>query len=278
MSKPRHPFGIFVSVMAIVSFAIIGGILFIDWKFSDWWQLAFGLVVSAFAVFSAVFYSRTYYDLRSWSAKNQMIYKPTGQYHAIWERMNANKGKSFLQAREILYKDPPPLTSVWGRLNSQDEKKFFNDGPMSYGEIRGRQVWVYRMSGMMHVTAKPIQGFFHGWCMEIQTNATPVSVSAIRRFLGHHDTLDTESISFEKMYDLNVPRVGSVLQLLDPVMMELIIQSGISAIEFSDSSIVLIHTIFPPQHEDLDRFLEFGMKIAGQVERNFPLGKYEHNQ
>lgn len=96
-----------------------------------------------------------------------------------------------------------------------------------------------------------------------------------KKFLGGKDKIDTESITFEKFYQVDVYEGKGTLQLLEPNMMQLIIDSDIAAFEFSDSSVALYYTLYNPDQERLDKMLEYGLKIAEQVNRNFPMGKYE---
>ncbi len=111
-----------------------------------------------------------------------------------------------------------------------------------------------------------------GWCVDIVTKPIPVFVRVMHRFFDAKDTMDTESGSFEERYDLNTPRAGRVLQLLDPVMIELIDKSDIAGLEFGDRSVALYRTLLNDPHE-FDAMIDSGIGIAEQAERNFPTGQ-----
>ncbi|MFH0805012.1 MAG: hypothetical protein V1916_02340 [Patescibacteria group bacterium] len=277
MATSQKYFGILLLVVFTVCATIIAGIVFLDKENTELLQLVFGVIITGIAVYFTVKLSKTKYNLRSWSEQHGIGYRPINCYKEIWQRFDVSPEKKFLNARKVHYKDPPPLTTVWGQMNTREEQRYFVDGPFASGTIGNRNIWIYKIDGNLHVASVTWTSLFFGWCMELSIHSIPVSVSVHKRFIGHHDKLDTESVAFEKLYDVDVVREGKVLQLLDPVMMELILHSGISAIEFSDSSIILFHTIFPPTKEDLDKYLDCGIKIAEQVDRNFPLGKYEKN-
>ena len=90
------------------------------------------------------------------------------------------------------------------------------------------------------------------------------------------DEFDTESISFENKYGLNTKREGTVLQLLDPNMIEIFRNNDIPGVEFGDQSLALYIPYCTIKMRDLEKYLLVVIKIAEQVDRNFPLGKYEN--
>ncbi len=96
-----------------------------------------------------------------------------------------------------------------------------------------------------------------------------------RSFLGGKDKVNVESINFEKLYHIDVYEGRRTLRLLDPMMIQIIMDSGVAAFEFSDKSAVLYYTLHKPNRDQLDNMLKVGLKVAEQVDRNFPLGKYE---
>ena len=134
--------------------------------------------------------------------------------------------------------------------------------------LGNRNIWIYPIFG---ISGKSSGFHFMGWCMEISANRIPVYAELSRAYMGHLDSMDTESNEFEKIYRIHSEKKAVILQLLDPVMMSLVKDSTISSIEFSEQSIVLISSNFPPKKEVLDTFLEIGNGIAEQVKRNFPV-------
>lgn len=173
---------------------------------------------------------------------------------------------------------------------------------MVSGQLQGRSVWLFSMVGRprygsqkassrlrrtdlsqtfiesLLFAPKPEQTekVMYLWSLEISTNSIPLPVAVSRRDLNEDDIINTESIHFEQRYNIHNTQDSLILQLLDPAMMALIIDSRVDAIEFSDSSILLYELNKHISIEVLDFMLEAGLKIAEQVDRNYPLGKYEH--
>lgn len=194
------------------------------------------------------------------------------------------------------------------RVSASPGKKFFDaeimmqshdDGPFVQGEYHNRKVWVYPIVGKAPTASlstgsrvfsswsegltsllneknqsrEELYLIFQPWCLEVSHKRIPHRVIIKSKKMHGEDWLDTESRSFEDDYDISGIRESEVLQLLDPVMIDLIYKSKADAIEISDGSTVLFHAAHKLTYESLDQMLEFGIQIAQQVERNFPLAK-----
>lgn len=180
----------------------------------------------------------------------------------IESRFHANPGKALYNAR--------------GFLSEVSEYKV---GPFISGTLRGRLFWVYPFYGRYDIPLGLIDTrgkskFFRGWFVEVATYRIPISLRVSKHHLAEADDIDTESRIFEKQYHVDVIDGHGTLQLLEPVMIEHITNSRISSFEFSDQSVVLLYLLANPPVQILDQMLEHGIKIAEQVDRNFPMGKY----
>ncbi len=160
------------------------------------------------------------------------------------------------------------------------------------GAIQNRQVYLYPIvtsisgqkfsqSGYQSWHRKNARTFV-GVCMEIGTHRLPVDVTVSRGIISAPDDWDTESNAFERGFQINSPNRAGMLQLLDPVMMDLVHHAAIAGLEFSDRSVALYHVCgegfwgpLAPDREKLNSMLYWGMKIAEQAGRNYPMGKYE---
>lgn len=194
------------------------------------------------------------------------------------ERFAASPGKMFFSARRVM------------RL---EEERFFAEGVRN-----DRKVWLYRItgapfsgSGVGTVRNLPAQSsftvsgispvsddaavdserVFYGWCLEVQTKHIPQRVMVTRKFIAGTDSYVTESRDFEKQYEISQMNDSMMLQLLDPAMMDHIMQSKCAAIEISDASVALYYTLPKISAETIDNMFDHAMKIAVQVDRNFPL-------
>lgn len=236
-----------------------------------------GVIILAFKI-ARPFFNRESV-LEQWAMKNSLSYFSGNKRQDIFQRLDASPGKSFCNARKILgYSSAQPVEVSLKEAIKQvisRSKPYVISGPYVTGVIENHTIYLYPISGEIFndSTFSPFK--FYGWCMEISANSVPVSVSVSKHFLGQKDDMRTEYNAFEKKYHINVPASAKVLQLLDPNMIEIILKSEIGIVEFSDNSVSLIHTIFPPTIELLDRYLNFGKRIVHQLEHNFPLGKYE---
>ncbi len=199
------------------------------------------------------------------------------------DRFAANPSKTFFGAQDAM------------EIN---EEIFFAEGI-----IGKRHAWLYRITGrppkgsglgtfrnrnvtpereqLVDVftddrTTTVTERVFYGWCIEIETKHIPQTVTVTKKFVKDNDVLETESASFEKLYDISNTNDSQVLQLLDPVLIELIQQSQCSAIEISDASVLLYFTLSEISLDALDAMLQNGVKIADQVDQNFPLGSYNN--
>ncbi len=186
-------------------------------------------------------------DVAAWAqSKGYSFSPPSRNNERIKALLTDSSMKSYFDFKNVFLQHKEPFKGYWHAEGNED----------------GRKVQVFSTNC--------------GWCVEVQTNQVPVFVRVMHKFFGADDTMDVESGSFENRYDLNVKREGAVLQLLDPVMIESLDKSHISGIEFGDSSVVLYLTVIN-NIGDFDWMVEWGLKIAHQVDHNFPLGKYEKN-
>ncbi|XOU94633.1 MAG: hypothetical protein ACNFW9_01055 [Candidatus Kerfeldbacteria bacterium] len=204
-------------------------------------------------------------NLEKWAKDKGLDFFAINARKQIKNRLKMNPNKNFFAANEI--------RQIFNRSNAVMIPEKYIDGPYIEGYIRKRMIYIYPIKGAMFLSH--FGSNFIGVCLEIGTSKIPVNALVTRKYLYDFDKLDTESRYFEKLYDCNIQREGKILQLLDPVMIELIEYSSISAIEFSDSSIVLYSIIFPPKIEKINYLTYWGIKIADQVDRNFPMSKYE---
>ncbi|MFA5135652.1 MAG: hypothetical protein WC505_07770 [Patescibacteria group bacterium] len=197
-----------------------------------------------------------------WGHAHQLTVTHSSARLSIEARFRANPGKALYSARSF--------------LSEIDESRI---GPFISGTVKGRPVWAYPFYGRHDLQPSLIDTrgrsrYMRGWFVEIATHRMPVSLRISKRRLAEHDDIDTESRVFEKLYHVDVIDGYGTLQLLEPVMIEHITNSGISSLEFSDQSVVLLYSLSHPPVQVLDRMLETGIKIAEQVDRNFPMGKY----
>ena len=221
-------------------------------------------------------------NIEGWGGKHGLQFSAAGNWLAQAARMEASPQKTFFRADQV--------------MDLED------DGPMVSGQLQGRSVWLFSMVGRprygsqkalsrlrrtdrsqtfiesLLFSPKPEQTekVMYLWSLEISTNSIPLPVSVSRRDLNEDDVINTESIHFEQRYNIHNTQDSLILQLLDPAMMALIIDSRVDAIEFSDSSVVLYELNKHISIDVLNAMLEAGLKIAEQVDRNYPLGKYEH--
>ncbi|MFA6908865.1 MAG: hypothetical protein WC289_03170 [Patescibacteria group bacterium] len=253
---------------------IVGTIQVQSWSDTIQWVSTF--VFTLIVIFIAYAYLSRKSGAASWAQEQGLTYLNTDCATIIEDRFRASPTKTFFNARTFFQHRPHPgrTFSFTAPLDSES-RPVINTIPVIQGTIGGRDVWVWPISGSLSLASVMSNRYFCGWCFEISTHRIPLTAAVTKKFLGHHDTLDTESNSFEKAYNISVKRDGIALQLLDPVMMELIQGADISAIEFSDQSVVLYHTLYPPTRESLAKYLYWGTKIAQQVDRNFPRGGSE---
>lgn len=260
--------------------------------FSDPFIIIFYLLIAAFiiiplirrfgvAIFGGFRHSKDSIPSH-WSRRTGLrVFKGINQFRYT-DRFSANPSKTYFSAPRIML---------------PNEETFFAEG-----KVGGRNLWLYRITGLpflgsgvgtyrnreisssdLTVTGSPLnkqpavtsERVFYGWCLEIETKKIPQSIMLTRRFIGAKDMLDTESNKFEEKYEISNVKESWVLQLLDPVLMELAHKSNSSAIEISDSSVVLYYTLSEIDFDTLDIMLKDGIKIAEQIDRNFPLAKYE---
>ncbi|MFA6098676.1 MAG: hypothetical protein WCV50_02785 [Patescibacteria group bacterium] len=217
--------------------------------------------------------------LSHWAENYGLRLSMAGNVFKSVDRLAANRGKDYYKARQV--------------MDSRD------DGPFLEGKYKNRKVWIYEIVGeavpgsgvgtsRTYVNQKEnyllgipfssqkthdLKRVFYGWCFEFSTHTIPFHLLVSRRFLEGEDKMDTESGQFERDYDINKDAGIQGLQLLDPVMMELIYNSKIASVEFSDSSVVLCYTQPQMDYEVMDNIMEYGVKMAEQVDRNFPLDK-----
>ncbi len=184
-------------------------------------------------------------DISAWALANGYSFSPPSRDNAEITAILARSAmKNYFNFKDVFLRHGEPFQGYWCAKGTQD----------------GRQVTIFPSVA--------------GWCFDIQTNPMPVFVRVMDRFFGAPDRMDVESNSFEKRYDLNVKREGAVLQLLDPGMIDILNNAHIAGVEFGDSSVVLYLTLLN-KLSDFDLMVDWGLKIAHQVDHNFPLGKYE---
>ena len=229
---------------------------------SEFYQIIFAIVLVSITIFVFLKLQKNFTRLEHWAQHHNLNYKKGYSRTLRAERFSKNKGKTFFQSRSI--------------------KSNFDTAPSVEGIFNGRQFWLYGIVGIypFNKVSEPSknnndrrQNFF-GWGMEFKTQNIPVSMIVRRSYLGGQDEVDIESVNFEKLYHIDVYEGRGTLQLLDPMMIQFIMDSEIAAFEFSDSSVVLYHTLHKPKRDQLDNMLKVGLKVAEQVDRNFPLGKY----
>ncbi len=200
-----------------------------------------------------------------------------GNFKRIIERMEASPEKHFFRADVAL---------------DETDDSFF-----VAGEVRQKKVWVYaakaisqrEMNELRQTPGKFTLGLFKPgsslaqqpmhtemfvWCMEIQTAPIQHQVTVTRKKVQEGDVLTTESRDFEKTFDISGTQESDVLQLLDPAMMDLLLQSPADALEFSDQSVILYRFNRDISAELLEQTLQSGLAIAQQVDRNYPKAKH----
>jgi hypothetical protein len=216
-------------------------------------------------------------NVRHWAERSGLRFWAAGNQMRQAARMEASPEKHFFRADRVM--------------------ELEDDGPYAEGDVQGRRVYLYTFVGQPKLWSskgevrvrypeyKPnIFGFgdraqaaqrtriMYGWALEVATHPIPHRASVVRRDLHEGDQLTTESRTFESRYDITDVTDSLVLQLLDPAMVQLIEASRADAIEFSDQSVVLYEFSEHVTYDVLDARLEAGLKIAKQVDRNYPLG------
>ena len=222
---------------------------------------------------------RNYIWLKHWAMHYNFKFREKASNAVRMDRFYESRDKQYFKSRSV--------------------KPNFDEAPAIEGKINKRKIWIFGFIGVypfnkiLHTGGYKFWDFslrnpifpdnrkikdnrqkFTGWCMEISTHKVPISLIVRRNYLGGRDEIDTESHNFEKIYHVDVYNGHGTLQLLDPMMIQLIMDSGISAFEFSDSSVALYYTLYKPSRDQLDKMLGVGLKVAEQVDRNFPLGKF----
>lgn len=196
----------------------------------------------------------------------------------ITDRFRANPGKTFFEAEKFMM-ESDMRTMLEGQSAGRTLWVYPIVGKVFYGSMMGFSrsyvIDVHRQTDHLsgHVIERNQHGnvrVFRGWCMEISTKRIPQNITLTKKFFRAPDMLDTESRDFEKTYDVHGMQDSMVLQLLDPAMMSLILDSGAAAVEISDASLVLYHTAEEPDLEMLEKYYTCGIKIAEQIDRNFP--------
>lgn len=229
------------------------------------------LFVIMIFVFSSFYSWKT--TIKKWVEDNNFNLIEDGKKLQL-ERIKNNPNKSYFNTRNIKF--------------NIDNKYFI------FGDVKGIKIWFYPFIGYppqgsyLQTSKNPFHmitdillpvgnsvGHIQGWCMEIETIPLPLSMDVYRTYVRKKDEVDTESNKFESLYHVDVNNGRGTLQLLDPVMIEIITESNIAAFEFSERSVALFYTINTISREKIDNMLKVGLKVAKQVDRNFPLGKYE---
>ena len=198
---------------------------------------------------------KSFDPIQTWASNKNLSYQEENK-KAIIQRMQANPHKRMCETR--LY------FSWWGSTS----------GPYIEGRYRDRKIWLYRLRG------RPLnQHEFYGYCIEFATHQIPIHIiMAQKKILSlffNKDDIQTESRMFEGKYMVYVNGDHGTLQLLDPHMIHLLDESNFPIIEFSDSSVAIFLLKQDISSKELDIAISAGIDIAEQVDRNFPLGKYE---
>jgi hypothetical protein len=218
-------------------------------------------------------------NTEGWAQKHGLHYRVSANWHAQAARMEASPEKTFFRADQV--------------MDLED------DSPFASGMVQDRMVWAYGIVGKPRIGSGAatqrahrvdtessmlgipttrenfvVESVMYLWCIEVSTNPIPFTLTITRQNMREPDVLNTESADFEKRYDISNTQDSMVLQLLDPAMMDAIMQSRADAIEFSDSSVVFYEVSKHVTMETLDAMLAGAISIAKQVDRNYPLGKY----
>lgn len=205
--------------------------------------------------------------LESWADYYRFAYYPGGGRSILAKRLVENPNKKFFEARTV------DFSAIYL--------------PGIEGVVANRQIWVYPIIGVypfmqvgqesrVDMSGRQSQDSrmkFYGWCLEIATKQLPIEGRVTKKVIGGDDRMHIESGEFEKKYEIDVYAGAKVYQFLDPGMISLIMESNIMAVEFSGTSIVLYYTLHKASQDILDNLLEFGEKMANQIDRNFPLNK-----
>ncbi|XOU94629.1 MAG: hypothetical protein ACNFW9_01035 [Candidatus Kerfeldbacteria bacterium] len=262
----NHPRKYFIIISIILLAIIFGGIFFDANEFTFFifkYLLNPLLYLTCFITLIYIIYKRIGIGniLKHWAHYYKFDFAHENVKEKIQQRFNENLRKGFFKARSNI-------------------EVFFSQKFYINGKYKDRDIKVFSIIGNPSFLSYNIPTMgnkrkFHGYCFEISISKIPTHAFITKNFLGEKDKLDIESNEFEKLYNIDVSRKGLVLQLLDPVILELILDSGVTAIEFSESSIIIYSfKIYDLKYETLDHMLEKGIKIAEQVDRNFPLSKY----
>jgi hypothetical protein len=219
---------------------------------------------------------KLYEVVKLWADPLGLQVRAEGNSTRIMERMEASPNKDFFRADVA--------------LDTGDDSFFVA------GKVQEKKIWVYALRAISRKeidrARSPIQpgGHFtwglldnsgpHNqpippveipvWCMEVQTVSMQHRVTVARKKIQEGDVLDTESQDFESTFDISETQESGVLQLLDPAMMDCIMQSPADAFEFSDQSVVLYRFSRKVTPDMLEQMCQSGLQIAQQVDRNYP--------
>ena len=217
--------------------------------------------------------------VKLWADSKGFTFWPEGNQMRVAERMEASPNKEFFRA-DIA-------------MDTTDDSCFVR------GAQANRQVWFYALKAVSKSNVENLQktsfiesGFSHSlfdprgphyaeitlpemnvWCMELQTVSMPNRVTVARKKIKEGDVLDTESNAFEKTFDISDTQESDVLQLIDPAMMDCLMQSPADAFEFADQSVVIYKFSRDISPDMLEQMLQSGLQIAQQVDRNYPKAK-----
>lgn len=229
-------------------------------------------------------------NVKQWAQKHSFKYYNIGNQLRQAARMEANHDKDFFRADETMgMEDDGPYVegtiqdrNIWlyvsvGSPRPGSSNTITREREVEIPNTSNRSVFGYLANGGSSGThtVNQLQQVLYAWCLEISTHKIPHHLRVTRHDLRENDELDTESRAFEDRYDINNFDDSLALQLLDPHMIQLIEESRADAIEFSDSSVVIYEFKEHTTLEVLDALLAVGLKIAKQVDQNYPLGKYE---
>lgn len=222
---------------------------------------------------------RLYAIVKLWADPLGLQVRAEGNATRIMERMEASPNKDFFRADVA--------------LDTGDDSFFAS------GKMQDHMIWTYALRTISKKEierarrlVQPGGHFIWGlldnsgphnqpippaeipvWCMEVQTVSMQHRVTVTRRKIQEGDVLNTESRDFEKTFDISETQESGVLQLLDPAMMDCLMQSPADAIEFSDQSVVLYRFSRKVTPDMLEQMCQSGLQIAQQVDRNYPKAK-----
>lgn len=146
---------------------------------------------------------------------------------------------------------------------------------MIMGKVKEKNLWIYEVTYAYRSGRDTVM--IPEWCLEMEIHPIEEYIIIGRKGVFAFDNIDLESYDFEKKYRIKASNTKHALQLIDPHLMEILLSNPFDVLEISDASIIFYNAkqyIGEKDWKKLDEMIPFAYKVARQIEKNFPLAKY----